>query len=549
MYALTPFQFLPSHIVRLVANYVVGYSDSRRFRDMKLLRPLLYVCHNMRAITLPLYFGFFRLTLASSVSNSPMEPKRRESKDLDHPARHLARYLEIELNEVDIYSGRALQMLLCEPYDGCLFPLARQVAFTIGLGECIWAEQSVVAANISAFVQHIKQTAPVANTYQLSTKGPRVVSPTMDNHFDDLTTQLFRLVGQIEYYHSCANSLELQLDGVCNLVRIRDITTGHNSSTFTRLARRNALTLESLEINLSSTSGFADTIQDTDGVYVTYPRLTTLFLGGGMTASSVPPPVFKDIVPFPSLRCLTLSQRYPFGDDVFFRGNAATLEHLSLWLGISTVAALREYRLFTPQSHPSLQRVTIRCFGDITPDAFTSKADALRFVLSIGTQTAVRVTNIPVTGAELIGVTTSLSNYASIQVLSLSRTSLDLWQVVALVKSLLLLSDLSTAPPVIGTLPDGIVLSELPAYVVTTFAPMGPRFRHWRIVSHHDNDMGEDNVKCLLFLALVCPNFTYATTLFSPRRGLNMEMLERAIASDMFKPYAQRLQRFRYLDD
>ncbi|KAJ2061150.1 hypothetical protein GGI17_003260 [Coemansia sp. S146] len=479
----------------------------------------------------------------------PMELKPRESKYLDHPARHLARHLEIELNEVDIYSGRAQQMLSCEPYDGCLFPLAHQIAFTIGLGEFIWAEQSVVAANISAFVQRIKRTAPAAKIYQLSTKGPRVVSPTMDSHFDDLATQLFRLVGQIEYRHSNANSLELQLDGVCNLVHIRDTTTGHSNSTFTRLARRNALTMESLEINLSNTSGFADTIQDTDGGYVTYPRLTTLFLGGGMAASSIPPPVFKDVVPFPSLRYLTLSHSYPFGDDIFFRGNATTLEHLSLWLGRSTAVVLREYRVFAPQSHPSLQRVTVRCYEDIIPGAFVSKADALRFVLSIGTQTPVRVTNIPVTGAELIGVTTSLSNHTSIQVLSLSRTSLDLWQVVNLVKSLLLLSDLSTAPPVIGTLPDGIVLDELPAYMVTTFAPMGPRFRHWRIVSRHDNNMGKDNVKCLLFLALVCPNFTYATTLFSSRRGLNMEMLERASASDMFRPYAQRLQRFRYLDD
>ncbi|KAJ2261605.1 hypothetical protein GGI01_002160 [Coemansia sp. RSA 376] len=208
---------------------------------------------------------------------------------------------------------------------------------------------------------------------------------------------------------------------------------------------------------------------------------------------------------------------------------------------VPTVIMLRRYDVFTPQSHPSLRCVSIECYDNLVPSAFATRTGALQFFLNIGTRASVRHTSMPVLGAELIGEITLHNNYASIQVLSLGRTTLDLWQAIALIKALPLLSELRVSPSDIGTLPEGISLDNLPAYVVSTFAPMGTKFKYW----HIDTGVGEDSLKCVLLLALVCPNLVYGmSTQFKCKPYC--DAMRELIALDMFKPYAQRLQYFRF---
>ncbi|KAJ2879995.1 hypothetical protein H4R27_004986 [Coemansia aciculifera] len=550
MHASTPFQFLPPHVVQLTTDYVVGSSDGTK----ELLRPLLHVCHNFRAITLPLYFHHFKLmisnspvrrVLAATLKTDRIERKGRESTYLGHPTHHLARELEIELDEVDVYSGTALKMLSRGLYDGCAFPLVRRITFTIILGDNNRTEQPVVAANISAFVQRIKQMAPMAKALLLDPDSPSTIDHSTGDHFDDLATQLFQLVGQIELGPFSAHSdlRELQLDIVRDLVCIKH-TTGHSIDMFHQLARRSAPTLESLEIFTSETRGFATLIQDADGAYVSYLCLTALCLDGNLVDPSVLPPIFKNAIPFPCLRRLEILSECSFGDDTFFRGNAATLEYLHMPLSGSTVIMLRKHSVFTPQSHPRLRHASIISDDNVVPGVLATNAEALKFVLGIGHRAPVRLTNLPVTGAELIEATSSLNNHASIRVLSLNWTTLDLWEVIALIRSLPLLSDLSTEPPNIGTLPDGIALNDIPAYVISTFAPMGTKFKRWLLVDYHTK-MGDDSLMCVLLLALACPSFWRADTL-AIRYEESLRILKEALSLDMFKPYTQHLQYFQF---
>ncbi|KAJ2871307.1 hypothetical protein GGH93_004921 [Coemansia aciculifera] len=409
-----------------------------------------------------------------------MEPKQRDAGYSNHPTtHHLARELVIEPNKDDVYSGEALQMLSHSPYDGCAFPLVRKITFTIGLGDNIQTKQAVVATNISAFVQRIKQMAPMAKTFMLSPLACGHVNNCTGQYFDDLATQLFRLVGHIEYgfINKYSDIRELHLDEVRNLVSIEHITY-HSIDTFIGLARLNAATLEYLNIAPSKTNGAIGIIRDANGAYIIYPCLTTLFLGASSTEFNAPPPAFEDIVPLPSLRHLEIPPKYPFCNDVLFRGNAATLKCLELALSRSMVAMLREYSVFTPQSHPSLRSVYVEFDNNSVPGAFATKAGARKFVLGIGVRASMRYISIPVTGAELIGVTPSPTNLAVIQVLSLYLTTLDLWQTITLINSPLLLVELSTMPPDIGTLSNGVALDDLPAYMVSTFAPICTRFEH-----------------------------------------------------------------------
>ncbi|KAJ1905369.1 hypothetical protein GGI09_002179 [Coemansia sp. S100] len=471
-----------------------------------------------------------------------MEREFHKREYLGHPTHHLVRELDIQLDEEDIYSGTALKMMSRAPYDGCAFPMVFRIVFVVYLGDNIRAKPSVAAANISALVKRIKQAAPRAQAFQLNPNTCKAIDHSTSDLFDDLATQLFRLVGQIELcpFSGHSDLRELQLQGVYKLVRIKH-TTGHSIGTFTRLARQSASTLESLDIFILETNGAICIIQDSDGTCAIYPRLTTLCLDGDSDDSDILPPGSKDVVPFPSLRRLMSRFKYPLGDDTFLRGNSATLEYLSMPLTRSTVAMLQKHSIFTPQSHPRLRHVNIECHYDLVPDSFATNTKALQFILGIGTKAPTRLTNLPVTGAELIGVIPSLNNLTSVQVLSLNWTTLDLWQAIALLKTLPLLSDLRTLPPVIGPLPADVALDDLPAHVVSTFAPMGTKFRLWHLFDPDDRNTMDDSLSCVLLLALVCPNFFRITANFI---GYNqsLEMIEEAITSDMFKPYASRLQ-------
>ncbi|KAJ1814391.1 hypothetical protein LPJ60_006053, partial [Coemansia sp. RSA 2675] len=133
----------------------------------------------------------------------------------------------------------------------------------------------------------------------------------------------------------------------------------------------------------------------------------------------------------------------------------------------------------------------------------------------------------------------AFDEYASIQVLDLSM-DLELWDAIALVKALPLLSDLRVGVSSLGTQPHGISEDELPAYVIAKYAPAGERFRCWQTWNVHDYQESVD-VRCVLLLALVCPNFDYVAVSAWERKFFMAHMKE-MIAKDWYRPHAKRLQ-------
>ncbi|KAJ2076356.1 hypothetical protein GGI09_008444, partial [Coemansia sp. S100] len=133
----SPFQFLPLFVVKLIVDHVVSssrmefdevWTDSQKYKA--LLKPLLQVSRNFRAIALPLYCNYFKIKVSLSSQDahgvydlSSNHSDRNAYKYLGHTTHHLAKELEIELDERAVYSGMALEALSRAPYDGCAFPL------------------------------------------------------------------------------------------------------------------------------------------------------------------------------------------------------------------------------------------------------------------------------------------------------------------------------------------------------------------------------------------------------------------------------------------
>ncbi|KAJ2252993.1 hypothetical protein GGI13_002955 [Coemansia sp. RSA 455] len=479
---------------------------------------------------------------------------RRGSDYLGLSTLRLVKCLEIKLDEWAIYSGKALRMLSSAPYEGYVFPLARELLLTFlwdefdGSGESDGYDDIdplVDKANISAFVQRIRFIAPTVGGIRVQLGATSSEDRGVASHyFGYLASQLYRLADSVEYH--CRNDRnvikEVQFDGICNLVSIVCIGEGL-ASQLTQLARQNAPTLQSLTIHSENDKiSISGLIRDVDDICVVYPCLLKLKLKMGSDDDDSICLDPNGPALFPRLRHLDLFSYSKFDMYLFFKGNAATLECLSLELNRSMVSMLRRYSVFTPTSHPNLKYVDINYWFGFTSTIFSTSADAMQFTLDIGPKAPVRKISGSLSGNTLLPSYHLLGNYTCIQVLSLGPIPIELWDTTALIKSLPLLSDLHTGSVSLGTIPGGITRSKLSSYVRSTYAPIGLRFRCWHIHDDYRSNATQ-TVECVLLLALACPNFDYAAP-HTIRRITFDKPIRDAIASDMFKDHAARLRRF-----
>ncbi|KAJ2102251.1 hypothetical protein GGI09_001321 [Coemansia sp. S100] len=392
-------------------------------------------------------------------------------------------------------------------------------------------------ANIIAFVQRVKEMAPKVRHIRVilySAFHCDSISP----NFNCLVSQLFGHATRVEYgkFRNNAIPVRLQLSDIRNLVYIK-YTAVIDAGQFIHLARLNAPTLQSLCLCSLQDANTADLIRNTDGGYVTYPRLHTINLDGVASRPDTAQSASRDIVLFPRLQYLHLEGDYLFGDDVLFRGNEASLRSLDIGFHKSGVEMLRKYNVFTPTSHPKLKYFRVKFWREIYT---ATAAKKFRPELGIGLKAPVRMLDGDFLAADIAPALLSVGNFAYIHVLILQHIPFDHWAAFAIIKSLPLLSVLHADFPRLGKIPPDVALDDLPAHVISTYAPMGKRFRCWK-AGRCGFGRETETAKFLLMLALVCPNFTYSVSPSDVRTKLK-RVLEDTIALDMFKDYAPRLQ-------
>ncbi|KAJ2467184.1 hypothetical protein GGI03_001703 [Coemansia sp. RSA 2337] len=591
MSAHSPLQLLPIHVVQLIVNHVAGSSrvafdgvDANSPKYRMLLKPLLWVCHNFRAVAYSRYCNKFELNLTSMPLNALDElylgfrcssVDYRTISHLGYSTHRSAKEVTVFLDERAVYSGEALGMVSCVPYEACSLPLARKIAFIFvtekrgvndknagtdedtetdedigtdedaGVDEDIGIDPLIVMANICAFRERVKQMAPLVSEIRIQPTDRKSMPSIYNPHFSDLASRLYQLSYRIDYNYTSdtPDSVRLQLDPIFKLTHIRytsDSSIG-TAYQFIQLARVNALTLQSLVLESEHDIDILSLVQDADGNHIEYPRLLTLKLWSVSNSINLKRPVFQGTAPFPILRQLRVFLECPFDDDTFFRGNSATLEWLDMQLDSLNAPMLRKYKVFAPGSHPRLQRVKLWYNDDFGSELLASPTETIQFMYCIGSGAAVREHVQIGHLRNYVPMSLSLGNYECIQVLSLLGLRSDLWSVIALIKSLPLLSDLHTSMPSLGPMPDGVTPDTLPELIISNYAPMGRRFRCWHL-NNGSIDNHTELITCVLLLALACPNFDYAAPPVS-QRELFMKRMDKDIGSNRFKPYAPRLCR------
>ncbi|KAJ2103052.1 hypothetical protein GGI09_000873 [Coemansia sp. S100] len=325
MRIFSPFQLHPLHVVQLVVNYVVGSSrlqlsgvKSNSVEYKRLLVPLMRVCCNFRAIALPLYCRDFKLHLFVRTDKVDIEEcSWTTCIDNSNSTHHLlAREIVIRVYINDICECHALRLLSAWPYDGCAFPQARKLAFELVVC-CMYAgepEYTYPGAddNTSAFIKRIKEMSPrVSEIYLGISYKSGDSAPGSGKHMRFLISKLSEITDTTFFTDGCDELFKNpDLVPVCKLACI----------------------------NISGLIRDPD-----DGEHVEYPRARTLTMWFRSDSVVLQRPKFKGAVPFPNLQRLVLGSGHPFGDDVLFRGNGATLKYLSLSLTSEFVTLLTKH--------------------------------------------------------------------------------------------------------------------------------------------------------------------------------------------------------------
>ncbi|KAJ2862486.1 hypothetical protein GGH94_004240 [Coemansia aciculifera] len=564
---LSAFQILPHHVVKLIVDHVAGcsrlrfdgvttYSDEYKTLQM----PLLWVCNNFRAFVHQRFCQVHRLTLKNDQDSveARLYSWPTSCKELGYPTHLLAKELRFDLDIESVYSGKALQLLSGAAYEGCSFPLVCKlnIDLTIDVEGCYnWEPEGDdlrddglepdsdnddtpktryvcppdTADNITAFVQRVKQMAPMISEIDVTPFDEvENLLKSRNVHILDLVQQLFGIVEKHTVITCGSDPLVkyFDLEAIGDLVYM-DCSLDTDCNDVTPLIRRSTQTLQFLDIDIGN-ADVTSLLKDPDGGgFLEYPCLQTLILRSFYDTAALPKVVFKDIVPFPRLLHLSLLSPYPFGDDIVFRGNYSTLEYLEMRLFPETVSVFKKYRVFTPTSHSKLKCLKIRMPLRRVPDIFATATEYMQFVLSIAPGASVRVIPDLAKYPEDCNLALSaLKGHGCIQILSLRDTSLSLWEALTLVKSLPLLSDLTTRAPDLGELPLGVSMAGLPEYVRAAYAPMGKRFRCWNIMYQREPNYSE-LATVMLLLALACPNFDYAAVDYEQREPFMAAMQEK----------------------
>ncbi|KAJ2245356.1 hypothetical protein GGI13_005862 [Coemansia sp. RSA 455] len=560
MNTLSAFQILPEHIVKLIVDHVacpgrhrlggvtMEYDECRTHQI-----PLLWVCHNFRAFVFTRFCRDHELYFSSRPNEYHVTRRSWPSslQGLDYyPTNRLAKTLDITLDVWDIYSGKSLQQMSSAPYDDCAFPQVHTLIFNIRVhAKSVETSDCQISppgseASVLAFVQRVKEMVPRVNVIYVGVRGILYEPFNGDDPLVVLlVTQLYRIV-ETTVITDCNCDLVINPD-LAPIGHLTSIVCGRDEMLcwILPLARLNALTLQTINIRAHHRIDICGLIRDPDSNrYAEYPCLRSLIMQFDEMSALSQKSTFEGAVPFPSLRRLVFYSHYPFGDDVLFRGNRATLEYLNMTLYPEMVTLLKRHNVLTRTSHPKLQYVCTYAFMDNKPRAFDTALSYMKFVLSFASAASVReIPGLTKFGESPMPALSLLGDHANIQSLSMYDIHFLFWDALTFIKSLPLLSDLYALAPTLGEIPQGVAEVDLPEYVRSTYAPLGKRFRCWHITPYTRYDNAE-LVTFMLLLALVCPNFDYAAVDESYREPFMKEMRSQ-IAEPRFHCHAPRLNR------
>ncbi|KAJ1722183.1 hypothetical protein LPJ61_005957 [Coemansia biformis] len=281
-------------------------------------------------------------------------------KSVDECGGHkYARYAHLQLPFYAIVGGKLPELL--SEYQRP-FPMVTTVWLKIHKGAASGNVSELLDGAKEAIIEFkrtVSRLFPNATTFGVTSS---IVFGRDESHMEPYAGRLFseflRGGEGIQYFSADNNIVDSGLATAAT--GLTHITYAECSSvqTFVELIRNNSPTLQSLYIEAIDPQLLARLVQLPNMDTVEYPELTRLTVGCADRMAVVGRSTLVGS-PFPRLQHLSLTQAYPFTNDVVFRGNYQRLEHLSLHLDTSDILILNGYGTFAKGRFPNVNHMEL----------------------------------------------------------------------------------------------------------------------------------------------------------------------------------------------
>ncbi|KAJ2745570.1 hypothetical protein GGI20_002057 [Coemansia sp. BCRC 34301] len=399
------------------------------------------------------------------------------------------------------------------------------------------------ADNVRRFVARIKEMMSCVTQVDIACKGNYC-------HHEALACQ--RLERWLSMYFSPETTLRVYRSKMLlpstlapavtiAITDIHHVWTNNNEATV-EFIHRLAPSLQKLSITYKSVNRTEQLFMDPNNALIMFPRLKTLEFTTWEQAKIRLRPTVAQVVPFPALSRLRINMEYPFGDDVLFRGNCETLEHLHIELDIQTIMMLKKYNVFTGRGKNKFKRLryisadcnTNRTGGDPLASYmftnFVAGMSSANQALSFDDGSAMKhsVRNLAM-----------CSDLARILSLNLKNANLTFSQVIVLLHKMTLLTELKCEFAGLGADYDRMPIADRPLYAQMSCVNGSKHFKHMTLLGYLV-DM-RNVAECAILLALACPKLSNFYIMDSLKLEFNNEFTM-ALKSEPYSQYAGRVQ-------
>ncbi|KAJ2850932.1 hypothetical protein J3B02_003618 [Coemansia erecta] len=310
------------------------------------------------------------------------------------------------------------------------------------------------------------------------------------------------------------------------------------------LILQNAQSLKYLEIIFSHALDLNDLIEDYQGNPVVYPNMEKLRLVNSMLEDAdYEPNTPSTEVQFPKLRYLLIDIKYPFIDDILFRGNHQTLMFLYIKPCLGVMDILRKYQVF--ESHPfsSLFHIMVsppveQLERELWPEE--------RFELALNSSNIVQtliLEHMKKASCLINALPDYKHNLKNLYILSMRLTPVTLENIFLIAKHLPALHEFHSVYQGLGKQLEIIQEEELPEYVSKNFSIFS-KLAIWEIWNE-DSEMLDSLAMACLLLSIACQDFAnlaYAEPSFEKMYLFN-QALQSLGKSPAFADYSDNMSR------
>ncbi|KAI7833916.1 hypothetical protein BX661DRAFT_177804 [Kickxella alabastrina] len=559
---LSQFQTLPLDIVNLIVLYLFPSANSRNESILvtgfhyELAAALIRCCHAWRTVIMERLCREITMECFSDGTVGDMSFKRWPKLACTPTFRitHLVKRVVVVVCTGPSADGpRAKHLISRSSQPSFFFPNA------IGLKVVLpdYRDSRSVGANLtelgaSEFAQNIKRMVPAVRDVAIHSIDPHYADGydmANDHLLGRFSIDLCQSVSQVSIKWSCGvQQYDVGLEWEDGLTDRKYEDSQRDHHALFELIRRNAGTLQSLDVRLKDDQKISDLCSDDSGCAIVYPLLEKLIIYSHRD-SYFSMSDADQTVAFPTLKYLIAHDYFDHADHAF-KGISSTLEYLFLELSTDTVRRLEQSGIFTTNKLPKLRKLILINVGNNNVIGIPA-ADAMRFAIKIlDTAQFVREISIPNYFDKSVFYTSIQSTTAwtsSIRLVSMwDGASFE--NIVLLLKHLPALRklDCSINGQAIGTGGYDDYFDEPVDVIYQNNYPVGRCFTTWYI---NNNGTGclSHIMTVIALVAIICPTFTRAFI----DGSIYYHLIYRPIwknANGDFGKYADRLQNVKYLN-